>query len=1282
MGKIIENDGSKELFLDFSYIQNVMFKENIAELDNIISKLEIENINSYQELQQFLRNSMIKQAFICLIDDKTRQLNKKSKDNYVYDAIIRIELNTTSQSKLPKDTYLGFFVNINPKTPYLTISSIFETRLKPIAQEFESIIQESRIQLIRYQGQITPEEVLRRNVLNSSNIASIGKLVSKFEEEKNKWLNYLDFSYDLLEVQRKNSLPYLNAIAKKVIKIDKRDYKDNLKFLKFYNLKSNTYLFLEENQKEVLESYNIDYLVTNLIILDVLCDNTEKLEKIIKTNELAIVPLKVSKTLPAMYNIQKNIKDIFDFSFEKLQDNFIVINLTIFIEENSNIESLMHYWEKNNETIFGGSLELEETKKYFYEELNEWKVHQLVYESENNFDYSLFKNKNNIDSLACGYLAYIGIGEDVLIERGRQVLKRISEGNTKNPYLINYLFNTKLIDLSETNNSFTLDDKDFYYTLNREQKEAVKKALNSKDVFLLQGPPGTGKTQVICEIIFQLTKINRKVLVSSQNHEAIKNVVDRLPYEPNINRIRLTNQINLKTKSVNNFSPERSVYNYYKSIAKSMFDDMMVEQEAINEVKEIENKLEKLLINSKGYHQKNTQAKKIQSEIEEINQEINKLKTEYLEKIHFRNSLKEELLNVENLIEVLSNFDFNISINISNLIYQLYNQEIKFLFEEYILNNLNENIYEENVFYKIRKVCELVLFKDEIFISIKNLKKRIVDLKRDAEFELAEKEEGSLNALEKLLLKNEGIRSLISILSQFRNKLEDLKIDINYKLEKIKSDENLENKIDNLEIKKNELYVTRQNLSELAGENAAEVRELIKFANKKFNLSLGITDVDLEEQVKNQLEIYGKSLQKRKEKTDTLKSFYELVSSYASDNYNITNEWEKEIATENFTPQMIQESRRYTSSVLNNLVNVYAMTLTSTNMFRFNKDESAKKLGLEEINLKTMDVDVVIIDEASKATLLEILMPLIYGKSLILVGDYRQLPPILKLKPSDVDLVNEITKKNYNYQELYELLDQSAFKSLISAKNKSITTMLKTQYRSHRQIMEVVNKFYDNELRVEPQVSEQKMHDLSVLSKYDNEIINSKNSVYWIDSTYNLSEEVSFEEGEEYSTSLYNSLEIDLTCELVKNIDKSLEQKKLKIKPSLAIISFYALHVTKLKKVLNKIKIKNINLIINTVDDFQGKEADYVIVNMVRNPKRLSSKSGREFLKKYERINVAFSRARELLIIVGAQRAVNDITVQIPTVNDPSISNTYDVYSDIISKIHYDGGTLTTKDIL
>ena len=60
------------------------------------------------------------------------------------------------------------------------------------------------------------------------------------------------------------------------------------------------------------------------------------------------------------------------------------------------------------------------------------------------------------------------------------------------------------------------------------QPDAVRKAMGNKNIVLIQGPPGTGKTTIIVEIINQLVKEGKKVLVCSQAHAAVANIYDRL----------------------------------------------------------------------------------------------------------------------------------------------------------------------------------------------------------------------------------------------------------------------------------------------------------------------------------------------------------------------------------------------------------------------------------------------------------------------------------------------------------------------------------------------------------------------------------------------------------------------------------------------------------------------------------------------------------------------------------------------------------------------------------
>ena len=64
------------------------------------------------------------------------------------------------------------------------------------------------------------------------------------------------------------------------------------------------------------------------------------------------------------------------------------------------------------------------------------------------------------------------------------------------------------------------------------QPLAVKRALGNQKITLIQGPPGTGKTTVIVEIIRQLVKQGKKILVCSQAHAAVDNIVEKLKKIP------------------------------------------------------------------------------------------------------------------------------------------------------------------------------------------------------------------------------------------------------------------------------------------------------------------------------------------------------------------------------------------------------------------------------------------------------------------------------------------------------------------------------------------------------------------------------------------------------------------------------------------------------------------------------------------------------------------------------------------------------------------------------
>ena len=140
------------------------------------------------------------------------------------------------------------------------------------------------------------------------------------------------------------------------------------------------------------------------------------------------------------------------------------------------------------------------------------------------------------------YVSLSILGDERQISRREDARKRIAEGKAANPALGlilegqlteelgTYSTRKKIMPLS----SF-VKDKIFRYDPTETQKRAIDIALNTPDIAIIQGPPGTGKTTVITAIIERLNelcdkreKVNGQVLITSFQHDAVRNVIERL----------------------------------------------------------------------------------------------------------------------------------------------------------------------------------------------------------------------------------------------------------------------------------------------------------------------------------------------------------------------------------------------------------------------------------------------------------------------------------------------------------------------------------------------------------------------------------------------------------------------------------------------------------------------------------------------------------------------------------------------------------------------------------
>jgi hypothetical protein len=300
--------------------------------------------------------------------------------------------------------------------------------------------------------------------------------------------------------------------------------------------------------------------------------------------------------------------------------------------------------------------------------------------------------------------------------------------------------------------------------------------------------------------------------------------------------------------------------------------------------------------------------------------------------------------------------------------------------------------------------------------------------------------------------------------------------------------------------------------------------------------------------------------------------------------------------------------------------------------------------------------NAVIIDEVSKATAPELLLPAMRGRKLILIGDHRQLPPIIEEKTLD-----EMAEAEGKDPQSYAFLKQSYFKDRFTEAPPGLKYQLTIQYRMHPDIMAAINQFYDIPLEcglTNPDVERDHKLAHSNLVRSNKHIIwvatplaqhryqrqSERNLILHNHNTGNEALRVPtqcahFGE-QEMGTSCYNEREIEIVEGICADLQRSwYSQVTAGAKPKeVGVITFYAEQEKQLRRRLldrrssaGRKPFNALNIRVGTVDRFQGMERPVIIVSMVRN--NTDRKIG--FAKEDERINVAFSRAQELLVIVG-----------------------------------------------
>lgn len=243
--------------------------------------------------------------------------------------------------------------------------------------------------------------------------------------------------------------------------------------------------------------------------------------------------------------------------------------------------------------------------------------------------------------------------------------------------------------------------------------------------------------------------------------------------------------------------------------------------------------------------------------------------------------------------------------------------------------------------------------------------------------------------------------------------------------------------------------------------------------------------------------------------------------------------------------------------------------------------------------------DWLILDEANKVRFTETLPLLRLAPRWLLVGDHRQLPPVLDESAAAFPVDDDEAKAMVR--------DASFFELSWAVLPETNLVMLDEQYRMAAPIGSYVSvASYDGRLRNSPEMAALR----SPLPWPFNR------NLTWLT--------IRGREKKGGSGSISNRAEIEAVGRVVRHLQRlGLEQLRV------AVIAMYQDQVTQLRRELRMVALPG--LAVDTVDAFEGEEADVVILSLVRSNE--AERIG--FLKKAQRLNVAISRAKQLLVVVG-----------------------------------------------
>lgn len=925
-----------------------------------------------------------------------------------------------------------------------------------------------------------------------------------------------------------------------------------------------------------------------------------------------------------------------------------------------------------------------------------------------------------------GFLALSAIGDFVLIRRFQQAIDQLERDECYSPNLAMWLFNVTRARIPE-NIDIKIDKwLNPRIERNENQKEAVRKMLAAPDLCLVQGPPGTGKTTVIAEAIYQFVLRGDRVLVASQSNDAVDNALERLADSPMIRAIRLGQKGKRKRKvedlSTRKFGEDEALKYYYRALSLQLSKNWLDKWDALEK-------------SGVQYDTDIRDASFFNQDIATLNSKLAGLNQKYDEAIERRDFLTNQLKETNDYNTKLEedkhqyrlmlecfNGTNDSQFYLSKDLLKIFEQKLNKLVEDTIEKGIclvpavlgidRMGLSDEQAYvYMISKnlqrlsgLCEKIQNtqgKDSINngrISIlkneyEDEKEKLIKCVLSGRDEEKESHERKVKALQKEIDELQFASSVVTISEGEKSILKKNVID---EIEAGNADKWLEifwgvtekwkQAIDSALDSIKEILDSRKSLDV---SKIIKNREAVKGELDGINEEIDSTRTQISSKTQTLLKLrekYGIALTNAEDIISHIKQLKEKNQGQLNKQRQFRNYWEKTIRE--FKERLddkdaFKYDQEHYQKTYINACNVVGISCT----------DNMRNLSDNGYN----DFDEVIIDEVSKATPPELLIPLMKARKAILVGDHRQLPPMFKehegsykeLAESQENAPEEVRDllTQENFKRFQKMVTSSLFKDYFEQADDNIKHSLLVQYRMHTDIMDIINRFYEQRLSCgnsEEVELKEKSHDLTIKGIDNSTFITPLRHAYWVDSSCTPSGKPIYEVRPNNSTSNCNVLEKHIIMELLKKIADAYREKGYdkNNQKTVGVISFYQMQVNEIREAFREAKrtydFSAIDVDINTVDRFQGKEKNIIITSLVRNNKKGHAS---QHVVAFERINVAFSRAQELLFIVGAKRMYENQSVQLPNMDMPGFK-TAPVYKNIMEGLNRKGCFQTCNKLI